>query len=127
MKTFWDYINSVGYTKKYIWGRDPENDKLYDVFLANRHFSNFPDSIMYAQELNLCGRIPAKWNYDYFINSLRPNKRFAGKSKKTVNNDIKAISEYYGYNRSKSEVALSLLSPEQIEVIKRKLEKGGRK
>lgn len=47
-------------------------------------------------------------------------------AKKQEDNDLEAVKEYYGYNNAKGEAALSLLSPEQIQEIKRKLNKGGR-
>jgi hypothetical protein len=45
--------------------------------------------------------------------------------KKQEDNDITAVMEYYGYNPQKAENALSILSSEQLTIIKQKLEKGG--
>jgi hypothetical protein len=36
------------------------------------------------------------------------------------------IKEYYGYSNEKARQVLSLLSPEQLTIIKQKVSKGGR-
>jgi hypothetical protein len=40
---------------------------------------------------------------------------------------VEAVKEYYGYNDEKARQALSLLTNEQINVLKKKVYKGGRK
>jgi hypothetical protein len=45
--------------------------------------------------------------------------------KKQEDIDIEALKEYYKYSTAKAEAALSLLSPQQINEIKRRLNKGG--
>lgn len=124
MSDFWAMVNNVSFGKKDIW--DYDSDKVWIPFQANRQFSYFPDTVMYANELNKYPGMPAKWNHDYFINSLRPAKRFAKRPKKQENDDIEAIKTYYGYNDVQSLAALSLLSTEQIEEIKTRIIKGGR-
>jgi len=37
------------------------------------------------------------------------------------------IKEYYGYSNEKAKTALNILSKEQIETIKKRLDKGGKK
>ena len=124
MSDLWALINNVSFGKKDLW--DYDSDRVWVNFQANRQFSLFPDTVLYANEMNKYPDIPAKWNYDYFINSLRPAKRFAKRPKKQENDDIEAIKIYYGYNDVQSVAALSLLSPEQIEEIKTRIIKGGR-
>jgi len=62
----------------------------------------------------------------YLINSVRPKKRFSKWVKRPKDSDFDAIKEYYKYNNTQCESALSLLSQEQIIEIKRRLDKGGR-
>jgi len=40
---------------------------------------------------------------------------------------VDVIKEYYGYNDLKARQVLSLLSPEQLEQLYKKVNKGGRK
>lgn len=129
MSNPFDYVNAINFTKKDLM-TDTENDELaesgYAPFLTNRSLSYFPDTIMYANEMNKHHHLDNKLQFHYLINSIRPKKRFSKWAKKQEDNDLEAVKEYYGYNNAKGEAALSLLSPEQIQDIKRKLNKGGR-
>ena len=125
-----DYLNSINFNKKDLM-TGTENDELaeagYVPFLMNRGLSYFPDTIMYASEMNQHHDLDNKLQYDYYINSIRPKKRFSKWAKKQEDNDLEAIKEYYGFNNAKSEAALSLLSPEEVKEIIKRLNKGGRK
>ena len=86
------------------------------------------DTLMQANEMNGYHFLPKKLQFDFFINSVRKKKRFGGKwlsSSKLKNLDY--IKEYYGYSNEKAKTALNILSKEQIETIKKRLDKGGRK
>ena len=86
------------------------------------------DTVMQANEMNGYHFLPKKVQFDFFINSVRKKKRFGGKwlSQNKLNN-LDIIKEYYGYSNEKAKTALSILSKEQIETIKNKLNKGGKK
>jgi hypothetical protein len=124
-----DYVNAINFSKKDLM-TDTENDELaeagYAPFLTNRSLSYFPDTVLYANEMNMHHHLDNKLQFHYLINSIRPKKRFSKWAKRQEDNDLEAIKEYYGYNNAKSEAALSLLSPEQIQEIKKRLNKGGR-
>jgi hypothetical protein len=47
--------------------------------------------------------------------------------KPETESDIEVVKQYYGYNNQKARQVLPLLSPEQITIIKQKVNKGGRK
>lgn len=123
-----DYVTSVSYSKKDLMS-GTENDELaeagYVPFLTNRSLSNFPDTVLYAQEMNMNSHLDNKLQYSYFLNSIRPSKRFSKWAKKEVNSDLDAVREYYGYSYDKAKTALQILTPDQIRTIKEKLEKGG--
>ena len=109
--------------------RGSENDELaekqYNPFIANKAFSYHPDTIGYANEMNLLSHIDKKLQYEYLINIVRPQKRYAKWSKKE-NGDIDLVKEYFGYNDSKAEQALLILNKQQLQQIKQCLEKGGK-
>ena len=65
--------------------------------------------------------------FNFFINIIRPRKRFSKWFKPETENDVEVIKEYYGYSNQKAKEALNLLSDDQIEIIKIGLKKGGRK
>jgi len=46
--------------------------------------------------------------------------------KPETESDIEVVKQYYGYNNSKASQVLPLLSPEQLNIIKQKVSKGGR-
>jgi hypothetical protein len=106
-----------------------ENDELaesgYNPYLTNKSLSYFPDTLLYANEMNVLTHVDNRLQYSYLLNSIRPKKRFAKWVKKQEDIDIEAIKQYYKYSTAKAEAALSLLSPQQINEIKRRLNKGG--
>lgn len=130
MSNPFDYVNAINYSKQDLM-TDTENDELaeagYSPFLANRALSYFPDTIMYAQEMNAYNHLDKKLQFHYLINSIRPKKRFSKWAKKQEDSDIEAVMEYYKYSEAKARAVLSLLSPEQLKQIKKRLDKGGSK
>ena len=123
-----DYVNAINYTKKDLM-TGTDNDELaekgYQPFLVNRALSYFPDTLMHAHAMSGFQTLDNKLQNSYLLNIVRPSKRFAKWLKKQDNNDIEAIKEYYGYNNEKALEALSILSAEQLTIIKNKLAKGG--
>ena len=109
--------------------RDSENDELaergYEPWLTNNALSYFPDTILYANEMNIHNTADKKLQFDYLLNSVRPRKRFTPWHKKTVHNDFDIVKEYYGYNNKKTEEALTILSDSDLDIIRSKLNKGG--
>ena len=121
-----DFVNAINSTsKKDLIADDPDSEKLYTPFMVNRALSYFPDTIIYANELNGYSFLDHKLQNSYLLNIVRPAKRFAKWVKKQDNNDIDVVMEYFGYNREKAIQALSILSSDQLTIIKNKLTKGG--
>lgn len=123
---FKDYIPAISHTKKRLMDSDDEQwEKNYQAYLVNKNYSNFQDTILYANEMNKYHNIDNKLQFDYLINSIRPRKRFSPWHKKTIHNDFDYVKEYYGYNNKKTEQALNILTKEQIDDIKSQMNKGG--
>lgn len=123
-----DYVNSISYTKKDLMTgteNDEQSESGYIPFLTNRALSNHLDTILYAQEMNMNHHLDNKLQYSYLLNTIRPSKRFSKWAKKEVNSDLDAVREYYGYSYDKAKAALQILTPDQLRIIKEKLEKGG--
>jgi len=76
--------------------------------------------------MNRLHHISARLQNDFLINIVRKRKRFSKWNKASHTDAIQLIKEYYGYSNDKARQALSLLSDEQISVIKNKVYKGGR-
>lgn len=121
-----DYLNSINLTKQDIMV-DDICEKAYNSFMVNRGLSYFPDTVVIANEMNRHHQIDNKLQYHFLINMIRKRKRFSKWAKANKESDIDAVKEYYGYSNEKARQALTLLSPDQITIIKNKVSKGGRR
>ena len=120
-----DFVNDITFGKKGIIGKEDDlAEKLYQPFLVNKSLSYFPDTIMHANEMNRRHGLDNKLQYQYLLNSIRPSRRYAKWVKKVENSDFEAVQEYFKYSNEKTFEALSLLSSDQISLIKEKLKKG---
>ncbi len=118
-----DYLNSINNTKKDIL----ENEKDYNSFMVNRGLSYFPDTVLYANEMNIYHHLDAKPQFHFLINIVRKRKRFSKWNKVTESNDILAIKEYYGYSNEKARDVLPLLNKNELNLIKERINHGGTK
>ena len=119
-----EFVNAINTTKQDLLS-DPILERLYSPYMVNKALSYFPDTMLYANEMNRNSHIDSKLQFHFFLNSIRPAKRFAKWVKKQNDNDLTAVMEYYGYSPEKAKSALSILSSDQVITIKQKLEKGG--
>jgi len=108
--------------------RDDLDEKAYNSFMINRSYSYFPDTVLLANEMNIQHHLDSKLQNDFLINTIRKNpKRFSKWNKVVADDGLEAVKEYYGYSNEKARSALSLLSTEEIDIIKKKVDHGGRK
>lgn len=123
---FKDYVPAISHNKKKLMDSDDDQwEKNYLPFLINRNFSNFQDTIMHAQQMNIYHTVDRKMQFDFLLNSIRPRKRFSKWHKKIVHNDFECVKQYYGYNNKKTEQALAILTKDQIGCIRESMNKGG--
>lgn len=120
-----EFVNDITYGKKNLIGKEDDlAERLYQPFLVNKSLSYFSDTIMYANEMNRRHGLDNRLQYHYLLNSIRPSRRYAKWVKKVENSDFEAVQEYFKYSNEKTFEALSLLSSDQISLIKEKLKKG---
>ena len=120
-----EYLNSINHTKEDIMDDDIK-EAAYNAFLINRSLSYFQDTVLLANEMNRYHHLDNKLQYHFLINITRKRKRFSKWIKPDVVSDIEVVKEYYGYNNEKARQALYLLSPQQLELIRKKVDRGGR-
>lgn len=121
-----DYINAINFTKQNLF-EDPQANKDYNAWIVNKGLSYFPDTLLYANEMNRHYGIPKQWQFSFLLNSIAKKKRFSKWSKKdTISDSLRLVKEYYGYSNEKAKQALSVLSEEQLAMIEQKLYKGGK-
>jgi len=106
---------------------DDQAEKGYAPFMVNRGLSYFPDTVAFANEMNRYHHLDNRLQFDFLINITRKRKRFSKWAKAQPESDIDAVKVYYGYSNEKARQALTLLSPEQIKIIKTKVSKGGKR
>lgn len=116
-----ELIKSISSTKKDIL----ENEKDYNAFMVNRGLSYFPDTVLYANEMNKFHHLGGRLQYSFLINIIRKRNRFSKWNKSIESENINAIKEYYGYSNEKARDVLPLLSNENLTIIKRKINHGG--
>lgn len=124
---FFDFLNSINVTKKNLIEEDPLNEKEYVPFMINRGLSYFPDTIIYANEMNKYAGISKHWQYDFYLNSIKPKKRFSKWHKKDQNSDdLKLVMMAYSYSSAKAAQALELLTEDQLKNLRAMYDSGGK-
>jgi hypothetical protein len=92
-----DFLRSINITKENVMESDPMAEQEYVPFVVNRTLSYFPDTVLYANEMNLRGGSDHRLQFEYLINSVRAKKRFSRWLKPEKNEDVDAIKEYYNF------------------------------
>lgn len=122
-----DWLNTINHEKLNIIDQEPDTESQYPPYIINRCLSGFIDTLMYANEMNMSHHIDKKLQYDFFINIIRPKKRFSPWLKKEQISDLELVKSYYGYSNEKASQALKILTKEQLTFIKKRLDIGGTK
>tara|TARA_B100000508_G_scaffold112786_1_gene91237 strand:- start:251 stop:637 length:387 start_codon:yes stop_codon:yes gene_type:complete len=120
-----EFTKTINDTKHNLVDEDPEVEKDYIPFLVNRSLGYFMDTIMYANEMNRFNSLDYKLQYDFLLNIIRPRKRYSKWLKKSKNDNIDLIKKFYGYSYTKAKDVVDILSEDQIEHIRSKLDTGG--
>jgi hypothetical protein len=121
-----DVINAINFTKENVFAEEP-SFKEYSPFMVNRGLSYFPDTVLYANEMNRYSNIPNDWQFFFFLNTIPRKKRFSKWSKKDKETkSLQLVKEYFGYSNEKAKEALNVLSDDHLKMIEEKLQKGGR-
>ena len=120
-----DWLNSINFTKQNLLEEDPDVIKDYPPYIINRCLSGHLDAIMFANEMNKFPNLDKDLQYHFFLNTLRKKKRFSPWLRKDKVTDLEIIKQYYGYSNEKALNALKILTPDQINFIKQRLDIGG--
>ena len=118
-----DWLNSINFTKEDLSDHIGE----YPPYIVNRCLSGHLDCIMFANEMNRYNFLDKDMQYSFYLNTLRKRRRFSPRIRKDKVSDLEYVKSYYGYNNENATQALKILSHEQIEFIKQKLDTGGKK
>ena len=127
-KTYWSItlnpfalITSISNSKIDIL----ENEKDYNAFMVNRGLSYFPDTVIYANEMNKFHHLDSRLQFDFLINIVRKRNRFSKWNKNVESENLQIVKEYYGYSNEKARDILPLLSNEHLNIIRGRIQHGG--
>lgn len=113
--TPFDFIKSVSETKKDMLKENPDLANDYVAFIVNKGFGYFPDTVLYANELNMYSNMPANAQYYYYLASLRKRKRFSKWHKAEHNEDLQMIQEVYDVRPEVAKQYLKVLTEDNLK------------
>ena len=120
------YANDLMNKKEYV-GDCIRERKDYKQFFVNRSLSYQPDLIHYANMMNENPMLEAKSHYDFLHQTVDKKKRpFRAWIKAKKLDDLAIVKEYYKYSNKKALESLSILTEDDINCLKQRLNKGGK-
>ena len=122
-----DWLNSINFNKNNLIEEDPDCIRDYAPYIINRCLSGNLDCVMFVNEMNKYSFLDKDMQYSFYLNTLRKKKRFSPWLRKDKVTDLEIVKQYYGYSNEKAFQALKILTPEQINFIKQRLDIGGTK
>jgi hypothetical protein len=129
----WRYENSINNGKQPL-DLSGNLEHKYSQWRTNIALSNFSDTISQANDMNINYHISDKLHYQYFYYNVRKRNRWASAADKAAQKKqeqeqelLSLIQHYYKYNIERAKEALKILSKDQIDIIRKKQEKGGAK
>ena len=122
-----DYMNAINHQKIDLMdGEDEFWEKRYPAFIVNKALSSFSDCILFVNEMNKMHHLDKRLQFQFFLNSIGSKKRFSKWLRSYKIKNLEYVKEYYGYNNEKARQALDILNDEQLERIKRTIDRGGK-
>ena len=122
-----DYLNAINHKKEDLMaGDDTFWEKRYPTYIVNKALSSFPECLLYANEMNKMHHLDKKLQFQFFLNSIRPKKRFSKWLRSSKIKNLAYVKEYYGYSNEKAKQALEILNNDQLEEIKTIISRGGK-
>jgi len=97
----------------------------YNEFLTNRAMSQFPDTIFQSYQADLLEDLEPEILMDYYVNSVRPKKRFSKWHKPVKSDDIDFLKNLYSINIKIAGEYLSILTSDQLIQLKEQYNTGG--
>ena len=119
-----EYLNTINQTKENLM-EDSYYEKKYPAWVVNRALYAHSDTILLVNEMNVNNHLDAKLQFDFLLNSIRSRKRYAPWLKTSKIKNLELVKEYFGYSDQKAKDALVILTDDDIDHIRSKLNRGG--
>lgn len=120
------FFGAVSYSKDLDQFTQGEIDKDYKPYVVNRMVSGYRDLVMFADELNVRPNIAKEDQMFLYAELIPKKKRRALWSQQKVNEDLKVVMDYYNITQEKADPYMKILSRDQIQVLRERLNKGGK-
>ena len=104
---------------------DDFNSSDYVPWVINRAFSYYPDVITHSEKMNNYATLDKILQYKYYLYAVRKKSRFSPWLKYKLPEDVQLVKEYYGYSTKKAKEILPLLNKDDLDEIRKYLDKGG--
>lgn len=108
-----DFAKSINEKTEDLLKVQPEAEKDYQPFLVNRALSFSPDTILFANMMNLCSMLDKKLQYDYLFASVRKRKRFDKWIKREEDDLVPLVATIYGVSQRKAVEYIAMLTEAQ--------------
>lgn len=118
-----DYVKSFS-SKENVWIED--EGKNYEPWMINKSLSFMQDCIFAANEMNKKYNLDKKLQHDFLFGFIPKGKRFGGWMKKEIDPNVQIVCDYFCINKVLAEKYISLMTPEQLQIITDKMNRGGR-
>ena len=122
-----DFVKQIESGKVNLIDETPELEKKYKQFIINRALSFNHDTALFANEMNFHNHLDSKLQFDFFLNTIRPKKRYSKWIKRESNDVLELIKTYYKCSYAKAREYATLLNDSQLNIIKQRIDTGGLK
>ncbi len=122
MSELFKVVDNIIYKKQY-----DEDLNAYNPFIVNKALSMNVDTTWYANDMNMAHYLSHRMQYDYLFYSIKATKRYNRWVKASQNDqqDLELIQKYFKYNRQKAKQALRLLTKDNLDQIRKRMNTGG--
>lgn len=110
------YVNSINNKKEHLF--DKHEGEGYNSYLVNKSLSYFPDTVLFANDVNKNYDMPDQQKFDYLYFTIRKRNRAIKKWHKIDNQKtITNVMEYYKCNAKVARQYLRTMKSEDIDYI----------
>jgi hypothetical protein len=123
-----EFVNAITLTKVDLIAEHASPalaEKDYVPFLVNRSLSYFFDTARIANEMNRCHHIDNALQFRFLLHIVPKRRRISKWHKKAADESVEVIQQYYKCSRREAEEYSSLLTPDQVGVLRQRMFTGG--
>lgn len=124
--SLFDLIKDISESGKYIDNYYKENKSLppqYNSYMILRVFSEYPDTILLANEMNKYWELPDEMQWRFLKNTIYKKKRFGYTKTMTVdNNAIEVLANYFHCSVKEMQKNIKVFTKEKLNEILQEIE-----